>query len=146
MSSGARPATAIRVKGTVSENDATPSRPHQSPDDNAAARGAVTLLSTDMSNDSSARIVAGLRAWIAQATPGTRVPSNRALMAQYGASPVTVQKAMRALGALGLVESRPGVGTFVRALRTARAPDYGWQTAALGAPRARIPTLSSALR
>jgi DNA-binding transcriptional MocR family regulator len=99
-----------------------------------------------MSDDSSARIVAGLHAWIAQATPGTQVPSNRALMAQYGASPVTVQKAMRTLGALGLVESRPGVGTFVRALRTARAPDYGWQTAALGAPRARIPTLSSALR
>jgi DNA-binding transcriptional MocR family regulator len=99
-----------------------------------------------MSDDSSARIVAGLRAWITQAPPGARVPSNRALMAQYGASPVTVQKAMRTLGALGLVESRPGVGTFVRAARTARAPGYGWQTAALGAPRARIPTLSSALR
>jgi DNA-binding transcriptional MocR family regulator len=99
-----------------------------------------------MSDDSSTRIVAGLRAWIAQAPPGAQVPSNRALMAQYGASPVTVQKAMRTLGALGLVESRPGVGTFVRAVRTARALDYGWQTAALGAPRARIPTLSTPLR
>ncbi|TWF79849.1 GntR family transcriptional regulator [Pseudonocardia hierapolitana] len=89
--------------------------------------------------------MSGLRSWIAQAPPGARVPSNRALMARYGASPVTVQKAMRTLGALGLVESRPGVGTFVRAVRTARALDYGWQTAALGAPRARIPTLSTAL-
>jgi DNA-binding transcriptional MocR family regulator len=99
-----------------------------------------------MSEDSSARIVAALRAWIAQAPPGARVPSNRALTAEYGASPVTVQKAMRALGALGLVESRPGVGTFVRAVRTARALDYGWQTGALGTPRARIPTLSTPMR
>jgi DNA-binding transcriptional MocR family regulator len=99
-----------------------------------------------MANGSTARILAGLQSWIAQAPPGARVPSNRALMAQYGASPVTVQKAMRALGALGLVESRPGVGTFVRAVRTARALDYGWQTGALGAPRARIPTLSTPMR
>ncbi|MEU4739786.1 PLP-dependent aminotransferase family protein [Actinosynnema sp. NPDC023658] len=99
-----------------------------------------------MSNDSSARIVAGLREWIAQAPPGARVPSNRALMAQYGASPVTVQKAVHALSALGLVESRPGVGTFVRATRTVRPPDYTWQTAALRPPRARLPTLATPLR
>src|SRR5919202_519107 len=99
-----------------------------------------------MVNDSTTRIVDGLRDWIAQAPPGAQVPSNRALMTQYGASPVTVQKAMRALGALGLIESRPGVGTFVRAVRTAHALDYGWQTAALGAPRAHIPTLSTPLR
>ena len=90
--------------------------------------------------------MAGLRAWIAQAPPGAQVPSNRALMAEYGASPVTVQKAVRALGALGLVESRPGVGTFVRAVRTARPLDYGWQTGALRAPQARIPTLATPMR
>ncbi|MBB5958654.1 DNA-binding transcriptional MocR family regulator [Saccharothrix tamanrassetensis] len=99
-----------------------------------------------MSNDSTARIVAGLRAWIAQAPPGARVPSNRALMAEYGAGPVTVQKAMHALAALGLVESRPGVGTFVRAVRTVRPPDYGWQTGALRSPQVRIPTLAMPLR
>jgi DNA-binding transcriptional MocR family regulator len=99
-----------------------------------------------MSNGSTARILAGLQAWIAQAPPGARVPSNRALMAQYGASPVTVQKAMRALSALGLVESRPGVGTFVRAVRTLRPPDYGWQTGALRSPHARIPALPTPLR
>ncbi|MFE9745296.1 PLP-dependent aminotransferase family protein [Saccharothrix saharensis] len=99
-----------------------------------------------MSDDSSARIVAGLRAWIAQAPPGTRVPSNRALVAEYGASPVTVQKAMHALAAQGLVESRPGVGTFVRAVRTVRPPDYGWQTGALRSPRAPLPVLATPLR
>jgi DNA-binding transcriptional MocR family regulator len=96
-----------------------------------------------MVNDSSARITADLRDWVAQAPAGARVPSNRALMAQYGAGPVTVQKAVRALGALGLVESRPGVGTFVRAVRTVRPPDYGWQAGALRSPKARIAAVAT---
>ncbi|WP_341392945.1 aminotransferase-like domain-containing protein [Arthrobacter sp. G119Y2] len=100
-----------------------------------------------MSHDSSsARIATGLRAWISTAAPGARIPSTRALVEQYGASPVTVQKALRILGAQGMVESRPGVGTFVRAARLARPHDYGWQTAALGSPQARLPQLSAALR
>ncbi|TDQ53235.1 aminotransferase-like domain-containing protein [Actinorugispora endophytica] len=99
-----------------------------------------------MSNDSSARITAGLREWIASAPPGARLPSTRALVARYGASPVTVQKALRALAAQGMVESRPGVGTFVRAVRVARPNDYAWQTAALGSPPHRAPGLSTALR
>ncbi|WP_433281646.1 PLP-dependent aminotransferase family protein [Pseudonocardia xinjiangensis] len=99
-----------------------------------------------MADDSAARIVAGLRAWIAQAPPGARLPSNRALTAEYGASPVTVQKAMRALSALGLVEPRPGVGTFTRAVRTVRPPDYGWQTGALRSPPARIPPVATPMR
>lgn len=98
-----------------------------------------------MNNDSSGRIVAGLRAWIAQAGPGARLPSTRALAAQYGASPVTVQKALRTLVSQGTVESRPGVGTFVRAVRVARPHDYGWQTAALGSPVHRAPRSASAL-
>lgn len=99
-----------------------------------------------MSNDSTDRIVEHLRAWIAAAPAGARVPSNRELTAQHAASPVTVQKAMRRLAALGLVESRPGVGTFVRAVPAARPVDYGWQTAALGAPPSRIGALSSTQR
>lgn len=67
-------------------------------------------------------------------------------MAEYGASPVTVQKAMRVLGSLGLVESRPGVGTFVRRTHDAALVDYGWQTAALGAPQVRLHSSSAAQR
>ncbi|WP_160050637.1 MULTISPECIES: PLP-dependent aminotransferase family protein [unclassified Nocardiopsis] len=99
-----------------------------------------------MNNDSSARIVRDLREWIATAAPGARLPSTRALVARYGASPVTVQKALRVLAAQGMVESRPGVGTFVRAVRVARPHDYGWQTAALGSPRDRAPGRPAALR
>jgi DNA-binding transcriptional MocR family regulator len=99
-----------------------------------------------MNNDSASRIVDALRSWVASAPPGAQLPSNRALMAEHGASPVTVQKAMRQLTALGLVESRPGVGTFVRRVRASSPADFGWQTAALGSPRARTSGLSSTQR
>lgn len=98
-----------------------------------------------MSQDSSGRIVEALRAWIAGVPAGTRVPSNRALCAEHGASPVTVQKAVHTLTGLGLVESRPGIGTFVRAVPTHRPIDHGWQSAALG-PRNLLPANASAQR
>ncbi|WP_435768589.1 PLP-dependent aminotransferase family protein [Nocardioides sp. SYSU DS0651] len=95
-----------------------------------------------MSDDSSDRILRDLRTWVAAAPPGARLPSSRQLVREHRASPVTVQRALRRLAGLGLVESRPGVGTFVRAVRTPRAADYGWQTAALRSrphPRASVP-------
>ncbi|WP_125778309.1 PLP-dependent aminotransferase family protein [Antribacter gilvus] len=99
-----------------------------------------------MTDDSSGRIVTALQAWIAQAPAGGRLPSSRSLVAEHGASPVTVQKAMRVLAAQGLIETRPGAGTFVRAVRTARPVDYGWQSAALRSPRSRIPAGSATMR
>ena len=99
-----------------------------------------------MSNDSSSRIADRLRGWIAAAPPGARLPSTRSLVAEYRASPVTVQKVLHTLAAQGLIESRPGVGTFVRAVRTARPADYGWQTAALRSPQAPLRPVSTAMR
>ncbi|MFF2495453.1 PLP-dependent aminotransferase family protein [Agromyces sp. NPDC058064] len=99
-----------------------------------------------MNQSSTDRILAGLRAWIASASPGQQLPSSRSLTAEYGASPVTVQKAVRRLVALGLVESRPGAGTFVSAPRATRPVDYGWQAAALGAQQSRAWSLSSTQR
>jgi DNA-binding transcriptional MocR family regulator len=99
-----------------------------------------------MSDDSSSRLAAALDGWIARAAPGAKLPSTRSLVAEHAVSPVTVQKAMRTLAARGLIESRPGVGTFVRAVRTARPLDYGWQTAALRSPTNRIPRLSTPMR
>ena len=99
-----------------------------------------------MDDSSSSRIAADLRGWIGAAPPGARLPPTRELVARYQASPVTVQHALRTLAAQGLIESRPGVGTFTRAVRTARPVDYGWQTAALRAPRPGVPALSAALR
>lgn len=99
-----------------------------------------------MDNDSSSRIVADLREWISAAPAGAKLPSTRSLVARYEASPVTVQKAMRALTVQGLIDSRPGVGTFVRMTRTARPLDYGWQTAALRPLHTRFSTSSSTMR
>lgn len=44
------------------------------------------------------------------------------------------------------MESRPGAGSFVRASRTVRPVDYGWQTAALSLPPARSETVPAAMR
>ncbi|WP_433755330.1 PLP-dependent aminotransferase family protein [Nocardia sp. CA-135398] len=99
-----------------------------------------------MFNDSSARIADGIRAWITGVAPGAQLPSTRQLVTEYAASPVTVQKALRALAAEGLIESRPGVGNFVRGPRSMRPQDYGWQTAALGTPRRMLPSISGPLR
>ncbi|MFE4837237.1 PLP-dependent aminotransferase family protein [Arthrobacter sp. NPDC056691] len=99
-----------------------------------------------MNNDSSSRIASGLRTWVAKAAPGSQLPSTRSLVAEYQASPVTVQKALQALTREGAIESRPGVGTFVRAVRSARPSDYGWQTAALRSPQAPLRPASAAMR
>lgn len=99
-----------------------------------------------MGQDSTERIVQGLRRWIDAAPAGARIPSSRALVAEYGASPVTVQRAVQQLARAGLVESRPGVGTFVRAPRPAAPADFDWQTAALGAAPAHLAGLSSTQR
>ena len=57
-----------------------------------------------------------------------------------------MQRALRTLAGQGLIESRSGVGTFVRAVHTLRPADYGWQTAALRSPHARIQSVATALR
>ncbi|MCY0906245.1 PLP-dependent aminotransferase family protein [Arthrobacter sp. H14-L1] len=99
-----------------------------------------------MNNDSSSRIVTRLKEWISTSPPGSRLPSTRALVAEFQASPVTVQKALQVLTMQGLIESRPGVGTFVRAVRTARPSDYGWQSTALGSLQVLLPPASSTMR
>ncbi|GAA1080047.1 aminotransferase-like domain-containing protein [Tsukamurella spumae] len=100
-----------------------------------------------MSDDSSgARLTTALRSWIAAAPPGAKLPSTRALVAEHRVSPVTVQQALRSLTSLGVVETRPGVGTFVRTERAARPVDLGWQTAALGASGRRTPAAPTALQ
>jgi DNA-binding transcriptional MocR family regulator len=149
MNSGDIVSTATRVNTTVNEKATTPSEPHQSPD-RAAGSGAgycaIALLCSDMTNDSTTRLVTELRAWLREATPGSRLPSTRDLVAQHQMSPVTVQKALRVLTAEGLVESRPGVGTFARTTPAATSHDHSWQTAALRRPRSSIPSVAAALR
>jgi GntR family transcriptional regulator len=48
--------------------------------------------------------------------PGEALPAEEELARLFGVSRVTIRAAMETLGALGLVERRQGVGTFVREL------------------------------
>lgn len=85
-----------------------------------------------MNDDSTMRLVRWLRDWVAAAPAGARLPSSRRLAAEHGVGPVTVQRATRMLVDAGVIETRSGVGAFVRSRSTPRPADVGWQTAALG--------------
>jgi len=81
------------------------------------------------------RIAVALRDLATTLPEGARLPSVRELMREHAASPVTVQRAIAALAAEGLVMPRPGRGTFVAVPRGRDAPpDLGWQEVALGGP------------
>ncbi|MET0417746.1 MAG: winged helix-turn-helix domain-containing protein, partial [Actinoplanes sp.] len=86
-------------------------------------------------NDGNAadRVIQDLRRAVTAAAPGTRLPTVRELTGRHQVSPVTVAEALRRLVAEGLVDTRPGRGTFVAERPVAaRAPDLSWQTVALG--------------
>jgi len=104
----------------------------------------VSLLSSDMKIDNSfpangkplkadARIADELRRQLARLKPGALLPSVRELCAKYGASPVTVHRAMAQLTREGRIVTRPGDGTYV-AERALEAPhqDSSWQLTVLG--------------
>ena len=76
-----------------------------------------------------------LRATAAASAAGARLPSVRELMARHRAGPQTVQRAIARLAQEGLLDPRPGSGTFVAApaaVAEVAAPDLDWQTLALG--------------
>lgn len=84
---------------------------------------------------SAERIAQALRARVATAAAGTRLPSVRELMREYGSSPVTIQRAITQLVREGRLQTRPGDGTFViGAPRVQQALDTAWQSVALAAP------------
>lgn len=61
--------------------------------------------------------------------PGHRLPIERELSEQLGISRASVRQALTGLAAIGLVESRPGDGSYV----TERRTDFTWQLDAASA-------------
>jgi GntR family transcriptional regulator, arabinose operon transcriptional repressor len=56
---------------------------------------------------------------------GDRLPSEAELVRQFGASRITVGRAMRDLQAAGLIERRAGSGTYVKTARNVAALSFG---------------------
>src|SRR3990172_9729401 len=56
---------------------------------------------------------------------GERLPSEAELVRQFGASPITIGRAVRDLQLAGLVDRRAGSGTFVRAPRPSGGLSFG---------------------
>jgi DNA-binding transcriptional MocR family regulator len=101
-------------------------------------------------DNASGRVAEEMRRTVAGAAPGTRLPSVRELMARHRAGPQTVQQAIARLAEEGLVDPRPGRGTFVAAAPAAAPeavePDLGWQTLALGEGAADASALHAQMR
>lgn len=74
-----------------------------------------------------------------------RLPSSRAIAAELGVGPVTVQRALDGMVTRGLIETRPGVGAFVAARRAPVRMDTGWQDLSLGPSRIDATALTSVL-
>jgi DNA-binding transcriptional MocR family regulator len=91
-------------------------------------------------------VIATLESEVARAAPGARLPSVRELMVRHRAGPATVQRAIGVLAARGLVEARPGRGTFVAPQRAEVAPDPAWQAVPLGARSIDADALEALLR
>jgi len=99
-------------------------------------RRPVALPRTSMPDgNTTAGLVEELEAAAAAGRPGDRMPSVRELMRRHGAGPATVQRAVHLLVRRGVLDARPGRGTFVAAppATPPAAPDHAWQTVALGA-------------
>lgn len=67
----------------------------------------MTTFNERIRQDFEARILSG------ELAPGDRLPTEQALMAHYGCSRMTVNKALTGLAAAGLVERRKKAGSFV---------------------------------
>ncbi len=93
--------------------------PAYMPTNSTAQSGALDLplLLGEMSGPQSARVHQGLRDAIlaGRLAPGSRLPSSRALAAQFGIRRNTVVVAYEQLLSEGLAEARVGAGTFVAA-------------------------------
>lgn len=70
---------------------------------------------------------------------GDRLPAERDLADRFGVSRVTVRRAIAELAASGLVESRPGRGTFIVGTVIGEAPNMLTSFSELGAVRGLAP-------
>ncbi|MEY9969552.1 DNA-binding GntR family transcriptional regulator [Streptacidiphilus sp. MAP12-16] len=92
---------------------------------------------TELARPAYLRLADALRAEIlsGERAPGSRMPSIAALQREYGVSEQPVRQALRVLTSEGLVEGRPGSGTYVLERPTPRRMGRG-RYGAVGSPYA----------
>jgi DNA-binding GntR family transcriptional regulator len=73
------------------------------------------------------RVLEDLRSRIQSGTlaPGARIPSRNAIIANYGVGETAAKHALAVLAAEGLIEARPGSGSYVRKMPAARLLEHG---------------------
>ena len=99
-----------------------------------------------MKEDSTeARLEHHLRTLIGAGAAGARLPATRTLVADFAASPLTVQRVVQRLAQAGLVETRPGAGTYVARPRSIARSDFSWQTTSLGPARNAATAVGTAM-
>ncbi|MBK5255228.1 MAG: PLP-dependent aminotransferase family protein [Vicinamibacteria bacterium] len=88
-----------------------------------------------------------LRQEVRRLGPGAKLSSVRQLMSEHRVSPGTVRLAMARLTAEGLLDARPGQGTFVASRPGPEVveADFGWQGLALGSARVSADAIASLL-
>src|SRR3954453_17706305 len=94
-----------------------------------------------LDDNRSETVIEELRRRALGARAGERLPSVRELCRRHRASPLTVQRAISRLTAEGLVEARPGKGTFAAASRTPVEGGLDWQLVAVPQGGASDPLL-----
>jgi DNA-binding GntR family transcriptional regulator len=79
---------------------------HDTPDPPGIDRGTPDTPSEQITAIMRGRITSG------QYPPGTRLPSTTTLAQEFGVATRTIRKGLAPLAAEGLIETRPGWGTF----------------------------------
>ena len=80
----------------------------------------------DASDPAYLRVLEDLRTQIREGLlgPGSRVPSRNGIMARYGVGETAAKHALQVLAAEGLIETRAGSGSYVRAIPATRYLDH----------------------
>lgn len=89
---------------------------------------------------STSQVIEHVRALIERGDlrPGDRLPPERELAMQIGVSRPTVRAGLKALGAMGVVRTRHGAGTFIPELPELRSEALGFLAALHGFTRAEM--------
>ncbi len=137
---GPKLSIAQTVPGKLNEKARTPRLASRNPDWSTAGIFPVVSLSCILMvyGSSAEKVVATLTREIDNVPPGTRLDSTRMLVKRFEVSASTISAALSLLSERGLVETRPGDGTYTLRPFTEAVPrETSWQNGLLEIPASR---------